>query len=475
MINNEILQQYLNTLADFVAFKSISTDKAFNKDTLGAAKFLYNFLTKIPDAKVKLIRDPNVNPVVFAFIPADINPDKTHTYLIYGHYDVQPASKEEWKADPFVMQIADYNRYQRVIGRGVADNKGQILIHLLAVYLLKKQQKLSKNIIFVIEGNEETGNPNLVDIVKPHLNDFNIDYAFISDGEIVKDYPTIEYSLRGGFNVKLTVTTANKTVHSGLYGGAIPNAAVTLVQMLNTIFESREVFTQIKPVSKMPFKLLNRFINFAQIFRYKRQHITKELLKLNKKVSKVAAKDALKDVGVKYQFSDFSGNFESFDFFTQTGLLPTIEITGIKTGYIGEGFSNIIPHTAEAKLNFRVAPGQDVKYIAKEFKNFIKLITPAWAKVDIEFEGIHEPVFIEIDKDIKDQLTKALKSAYGKEPLFKPVGGAIPFVTDLYTKLKIPVLLVPFANQDCNMHGINENFRIDLIEKGLEFALRWWG
>ena len=158
------------------------------------------------------------------------------------------------------------------------------------------------------------------------------------------------------------------------------------------------------------------------------------------------------------------------DFYSQTGLRPTLQITGIKAGYIGNGYANIVPATAEARINFRLVASQNPNEVIKAFTNFVEKNIPDHVEYTITTNGIHNPIKIDIDSEISQQAQAALKKAYGEEPIIKFVGGAIPFVVDVKEVFGINSILVPLCNDDCNMHGANENFTVDLIEKGLKFS-----
>jgi acetylornithine deacetylase/succinyl-diaminopimelate desuccinylase-like protein len=141
------------------------------------------------------------------------------TVLVYGHYDVQPAAKSDgWASDPFTLT----ERKGRLYGRGVVDNKGQNLIHVFTVCELIKEKKLAYNVKFMIEGNEETANPDMEALVKKHKKLLKSDTIVISDGEIPGSTPTLDASLRGGFNVTVKVRTGKNNLHSGLSGGVAP-------------------------------------------------------------------------------------------------------------------------------------------------------------------------------------------------------------------------------------------------------------
>ncbi len=363
------------------------------------------------------------------------------TVLVYGHYDVQPAKKEDgWTGEPFSL----IEKKGKFIARGIVDNKGQNLIHIFTVIDLIKQKNLGYNVKFLIEGNEETANPDMAGLVKKYKNLLKSDHIIISDGEIVRDNPTIEASLRGGFNMTATLRTAKNNLHSGLCGGAVPSASHEMAILINKLF------------SKTNKIAIPGFYNGVD-------KVTKAQLDNNKIIS--TDEELAKLLGVKKIITG-----ESCDFHTQTGLFPTIQISGVKTGYIEEGYCNIVPCEAEIRMNVRLVASQKPQEIFDSIKKFIIKNIPDYVELKIERDGLSDPIKINIDSEIAKKAKKILKDVYKKEPIIKYVGGGIPVVADFKNVLGIDSALISLGNDDCNMHGVNENFTIDLVSKGLEFS-----
>lgn len=435
MIN---FNEYKKLVAEFVKFQSVSTDAKYFieiKKTVSWLKKLLEsneFRTEIWEAK-------NINPVLFA---DHKTADNAKTILIYGHYDVQPAkSQEGWNSNPFELKTNS----RKMFARGIVDNKGQILIHIATAINLIKKKKIKYNLKFLIEGNEETGNDELANLMKKNKKKLISDILLVSDGELTNNKPTIEVSLRGGFNCTLKFTTGKNNVHSGIFGGAIPNAATEMARFLAKL---------INPDNSISYKDFYKNVN----------KITPLELKNNKKLA-IESKNINKLAGVKSLVGP-----KGMDFYTITGLMPTIQITGIKTGYIDDGYANIVPNTAEVRLNFRIVASQKASEVAKDFKKFVKNNTPKYVKFDLSFTGLHEPVKINVDNPYIKNVENILSQVYKTQINRKNVGGAIPFVGDAKKILGLDTILVPLANEDCNMHGANENFDIDLAKKALEFS-----
>jgi acetylornithine deacetylase/succinyl-diaminopimelate desuccinylase-like protein len=430
---------YKKLLAAFVGFKSISTDPKYLPEIDRTVAWLKNLFSS-NGFKVEVWKAGNSNPVVFAELVK--TNESLPTILIYGHYDVQPATKTDgWKEEPFTLS----GTKTKLTARGVIDNKGQVLIHIATAIDLIKSKKLQYNIKFLIEGNEETGNPDLPDQLRKNKNKLKCDLLMVSDGELTNNKPTIEVSLRGGFNSTLTYITGKNSLHSGMAGGAVPNAVYELSKFLSNLYDS------------------NNTVNFKE-FYYGVDKPSAGQLANNQYLVKTGV-DTAKLLGVKQLLTE-----KNLDFFTQTGLRPTIQATGIKSGYIDSGYANIVPATAEVRLNFRTVPSQKAKDVARAFEKFVAKRTPKYVDYSIKFEGLHDPVKVEANNKYVEIAERSLRKVYKTRVNRRNVGGAVPFVGEVKEILGIDTLLVPLVNEDCNMHGANENFDIKLAKKALEFS-----
>lgn len=426
--------KYKSLLADYVGFKSVSTDSKYKPEMRRVVDWLGKYLIK-NGFRVKSLTVKNSNPLLFA---SYVVSPKAETVLVYGHYDVQPANaKDGWKSDPFKLCESG----GRMVGRGVVDNKGQNLIHILTVVQLIKERKLKYNVKFLIEGDEETGSSSWAEIFGKYKRDLAADYILVSDGEIAGEKPTFEASLRGGFNLTLTYTTGKNNLHSGIAGGAVPNAVHELATFISRLYNDNNQVA------------ISGFYKDADpISGFQRRN--------NRAISTKG--EVLKIVGTKVLLPE-----KGMDFYSQTGLRPTIQVTGFKAGYIGEGYANIVPCTAEARINFRVVKSQKPADVLKAFREFVKKNTPRYVDYKISVFGMHNPVKIDINSAKAREVRGLLKRVYGREAVIKYVGGAIPFISSAKEVLGVDSLSVSLGNDDCNMHGVNENFKIDLIKKGL--------
>ncbi len=357
---------------------------------------------------------------------------------------MQPASREEgWEKDPFSVNITP----ERIIARGVADNKGQTGIHLVTISELKNQEKLRYNVKILLEGDEESGSEGLERFLKENKEKLKADFILISDGELSLGYPTIELGFRGGFNCEIKLKTAETELHSGIYGGAVPSASFEALRLLSNLFveEGQTILSSIR--EDLP-------------------EIPKELVEKNKE--KINPEEIRKLATTKTLY------LRDYDFYTTTGLFPAVIITGLEAGYTKEGFRNAVPPTATLKINFRLAPTQDPQKVIKELQEKVDQFVPPWVEKEVKTESPYKGVMLDKDNRFVERAANLLKEVFGAEPIYKYCGGGLPVVTHFHEILQIPQVLVPLANEDCRMHAVNENLKIDTVKKGIEFSLRFF-
>ena len=429
---------YTSLLSKFISFKSISTDPAHAQDCTDAAMWLQKTFTA-QGFTAELLPLKRSNPLVHAYY--EVSKDAP-TVLIYGHYDVQPAQKEGWHADPFTV----HEKAGRLYARGVMDNKGQVLIHIASVFDLIKEGTLTYNVRFLIEGDEESGSPDVAGAIATHKKKLACDYILVSDGILCADErPGYEKSYRMAANMRVHITTANNDLHSGLYGGAVPNAAQVLSRILGTLVDDKT-----HTVTAPGFYAGVTTPDSATLRDARKAH------------SNSAAQE---EAGVKKLLLQKGQSFG-----TQTGFFPSLEISGIASGYTGPGFQNIVPHAADARINVRVAPGQKTAQVMQALARHIKKQTPSYATLTIETEEYGDPILVDTDNDYSQRAREVAHDVYGKAPVPLYCGATIPIVGLFQDILKKPVVSIGLSNADSNIHGVNENFTKAAIAKGYAFS-----
>lgn len=407
---------YLELLKDFLSYKSVSTDPKYRDEINKTVEWLENVFEG-HGFTVKIVEGYD-NPIVLAnyFVG-----DDKETCLIYGHYDVQPADEENgWDSEPFALRVNE----ERLYGRGVVDNKGQVLIHIATAIELIKEGKLNYNLKFFLEGNEETGSAHLENFVKDFEDELSADFALISDGEITGESPTIDAGFRGGFNSILTIKTANTDLHSGIFGGAAPNATQEMSELISKIYDNDNKVT------------VDGFYDDVD-------EISKDILENNSRIT-FSLEELTKSTGIK----DIKKE-ENLDFYSQTGLRPAIVVTGIDGGYTGEGFKNILVAECSAKINFRLVKNQEPYKIEMLFRKFLEENIPDYVDYSFKAQDHYEGVKVDLKNKFVTKATKVLEKAFGEKVIFLYSGGGLPIVTLLQEELKIPTVSACLGNEDC--------------------------
>lgn len=434
------VKSYKELLSEFVNFKTISSSISSRDDVLLCINWLQTILeeNKFSSSVFNLNES---NPVIFAEYKIS---KKAKTILVYGHYDVQPAIESEgWNKSPFELEESE----DVLIARGVADNKGQILLHLYSVFNLIKSNTLKYNVKFLIEGNEETGSKELPDFISKNKELLKADFVLISDGELSNNTPTLEIGFRGNANFTLGIKSAKTSVHSGMFGNSIPNSIVEITKLINSFYDE------------------NYFLKIDGILD--------GLEEIDKKYSEMITPDnkSFKEIQENFGFKNVFAK-DDYDFQYQNGLMPSIIITGIEGGHHQEGYANIVPNMAKIKVNVRFAPFQKSKTILDNIERYIKGNIEPYVDYKIEYSSITEGTLLDINNEYFNRVKNILEEVYKAKSVFKFVGGSLPIINSFVSELNIPLLSIPLANSNCNMHGVNENLSKQSIELAKEFCVK---
>jgi len=366
-----------------------------------------------------------------------VSPDKP-TVLLYGHYDVQPPDPLElWVSPPFEPTIRD----GRIYARGIGDNKGQHFAQLLAIEShLAVHGDLPCNIIFLLEGEEEIGSPQIADFVKEHADRLHADLVVTSDGPLHESgLPVITFGVRGVASFELRCKTASRDVHSGNFGGVVPNPIWKLVQLLATMKNAHGEIT-IEGINEPVIPATN----------YEREAVSKLPLDLDQ----VKA-----DLGL----TELDGPSER-GYFDRLMFHPTLTINGFHGGYGGPGSKTVLPCEAFVKCDIRLVEPLTPDYVFEKVEAHIQRHAP-----DVELirgNGML-PSKTPMDSPFATPIKHAVRTARGVEPLLYPtVGGSLPDYA--FTKyLGIPSFVVPYANADEANHAPNENLELVRFVDGI--------
>lgn len=374
---------------------------------------------------------------------------KLPTVLIYGHYDVQPPEPlEEWKSPPFEPTI----RGNKIFARGATDDKGQLMVHLMATKKLIENfgNQVPVNIKFIIEGEEEIGSISVAELAKKYSkNLLKADYIIVSDGEMYKkDHPSIEISLRGLVYAEVFLETAEQDLHSGQYGGVAENPAVVLARIITQLKDSHNRI------------LIPRF--YDNVIQPTQDEL-KDYEILATTPEKIMQEGKLFDIG---------GGEDWYSLNERRWSRPTLDVNGIVSGYTGEGSKTIIPAKASAKISMRLVPNQDPSTIFAEFERFIHKIAPKNVKIKVINHSGALPYKSPTSHPIYQIAKQTLENTFGNKVVFIGVGGSIGFIPVLTQELGIPALLIGFGLADENLHSPNEHFDLENFNKGIEAMVK---
>ena len=437
--------EYLETLKAFLRIPSISTLPEHKADVRNAAEFVRAELSRAGGLQHVELIEGEGNPLVYAeWLGAPGKP----TLLLYGHYDVQPPDPlEEWTSPPFEPEIRNDNIY----ARGSADDKGQTLILINAVAgQLRQRGALPVNVRFLIEGEEETGGEHIEAYVTSKPARLKADAAVICDTEMfAPELPTICVGLRGIVYGELIVQSAHQDLHSGGYGGAVPNALQAVAEIICSLkdpdgrilipgFYDRVLAPSVKERAawaRLPFH--------EERFRQE-------------------------EAGVK----ELTGE-PGVPLFERLWARPTFEVHGIRGGFTGEGAKTVIPARAVAKISTRLVADQRPAEAAVQIQAAVKAVCPAG--VDAEFRVIHlaPPSLVDADNRFITKAADAMQEVFGRPTVYVRSGGSIPIVSVFDQALGIPSVLMGFGLPDDNLHAPNEKMHLPNFFRGIEAVARY--
>src|SRR5579884_1350399 len=437
--------EYLDTLKNLLRIPSISTLSEHKPDIRRAAEFIRDELTRGGLQNARLIEGEG-NPLVYAeWLGAPGKP----TLLLYGHYDVQPPDPlDEWKSPPFEPEIRNENIY----ARGSADDKGQTMILVNAVTgMLKQHGRLPVNVRFLIEGEEEVGGEHIEAYVKSKPANLKADAAVVCDTEMfAPNLPTICVGLRGMVYGELHVQGAGQDLHSGIYGGAAPNAIMAVAEILCALKDRNGrilipgFYDRVKRPSQKELEAWARLPFNEEEYRKK-------------------------EVGS----SELTGE-PGFSVLERTSARPTLEVHGIRGGFTGEGAKTVIPARAVAKISTRLVPDQQPEEVLRQIQEAVAKACPKGVKA--EFKMIHSAPASVVDADnpFVQKAAQAMTQFFGNETVYMRSGGSIPIVGIFNEYLGIPSIMLGFGLPDDNLHAPNEKLHLPNFYRGIEAVARYF-
>lgn len=435
-------ERHVQELEEFLRIPSVSAKSEHRPDMLRAADWLVARMLDAGLEKAEKIETAGHPVVVGEWRGAPGAP----TILVYGHYDVQPPEPlDEWTSPPFEPTRRDGNLY----ARGSVDDKGQLYLHLKAVEAhIATHGGLPVNVVFLIEGEEEIGSPNLTAFLEENRQRFACDAVLISDTTMfAPGIPSITVGLRGLAYMEVRVRGARSDLHSGSYGGAVANPANALGEIISRLKDADGRIV-----------IPGFYDRVRELTAAEREAIA--ALPYDEEVLR-------EEVGV-----DVLPGEAGFSVLERIWARPTLDVNGLLSGYTGEGAKTVLPGRAMAKISMRLVPDQDYREIEQRFREYVLSIAPPG--VEVEVEALHggQPWRADPAEPIFEAASRALAGAFGRPPVFVREGGSIPIVHAFQKTLSAPVVLLGFGLPGENAHAPNEWFSLDSYARGTEAIAR---
>jgi acetylornithine deacetylase/succinyl-diaminopimelate desuccinylase-like protein len=431
-------------LLEFARIPSISALPEHAGDMVTAAEWVADRLRRVGATEVEVC-PTEIHPIVYGRIH---EAPGAPTVLVYCHYDVQPVDPIDlWETAPFDPFLRD----GRFVGRGVADDKGQLVMHLAALEALRAAGKApAANLTFVFEGEEEFGSQSLYTWIEANRERLAADLAVISDtGYFEGNVPAITVGLRGIMYAQIDVVLSPVDLHSGVYGGTVANPANVLARLIAAL------------------KGADGRVRIPGFYD-----------------DVVALTDAERAAMAALPFDDETYRAEipvtalvgeaGWSTLERKTARPTLDVNGIWGGFQGEGAKTIIPAHAHAKISTRLVADQDPTKVFEGLRAFVDEIAPPGVTVTTTYIHGGEPSLTPTGHPATRAAARAIEAVYGAPPVYIREGGSIPVTAAFDHQLGLPVVLLGFAQPSCNAHAPNEWLLVDNFEQGTRVIVRLW-
>ncbi|HEU0131723.1 MAG TPA: dipeptidase [Mycobacteriales bacterium] len=428
----------------FLRIPSISAAPEHRDDVRRSAEWLAEALRRTGFGTVELWETPG-HPAVYAERHVG---DDAPTVVLYGHHDVQPVDPLElWESPPFEPT----RRGDDLFARGAVDDKGQVLFHLLGLEAaLAAYGEIGVNLKVLVEGEEEIGSPNFPALLRERRERLRCDVVVVSDtGIFDKDTPSMCVGMRGLVYCQLDVYGPSVDLHSGSFGGGVPNPLTELARLVARLHDDdRHVtipgfYDRVVPLSDRERELMAALpFDEAAWLR------------------DAASTATLGEAG--------------YTTLERVGARPTAEVNGLWGGYTGAGQKTIIPAEAHAKISFRLVADQRPEEVEEAFRAWVGEQLPEGLRHELAFFGGGvRPCLTPLDHPAVQAATRAMEEAFGTRVLYTREGGSGP-EADLAEILEAPVVFLGVGLPDDRIHSPNEKVHLPYLAKGAEAAAYLW-
>ena len=437
----EILSQqrerFVGELVDFLRIPSISALPEHSESVREAAVWVARRLEAAGGEGVEILETGGHPVVAGHWLHGG---DATPTVLVYGHFDVQPVDPvEEWSSPPFEPVI----REARVFARGASDDKGNMLVPLIALEAMRAAGGRLPNLKFLFEGQEEIGSPQLPAFLAGQRERFACDVVVSADGgQWSETEPNLLVGLKGLAASEIHVKGPNQDLHSGLHGGAVQNPLHALAAIVASM-RAADGTIAVEGFYDDVVALTDDDRRRIAIVPHDDERYMSDL-----------------DVDAVYGEPDYS---------TQQRLWsrPTLEINGMWGGFQGEGTKTVIPREAHAKITCRLVPDQDPVRVNELLARHVERHAPPGVRVEHRaLESRAYPYVMRADHWANAVAASVLEEIYGREPYYTRMGGSIPVCPLFQRELGADTLIFAFALSDEHFHAPDEFFRLASFERG---------
>ena len=436
--------EHLHDLYELLRIPSVSAQSQHKGDIELAAKWVAERLRGAGLDRVEIV-PTKMHPLVYG---ESLQAPGKPTVLFYGHYDVQPAEPLDlWTSPAFEPAIRGGNLF----GRGTADDKGQVHIHIRALDALRQTSgKLPINIKVLIEGEEEVGSESLWDYVQRNKAKLAADALVVSDTSMLAPgVPSITYGLRGLNYYEIEITGPAQDLHSGIFGGAVPNPLTVMTELFAKFHDKNFRVT-----------VPGFYDDVAALSRTERKALAALPFK---------PKDFAKTVGAPALCGE-----KGYTVAEQLWCRPTLELNGMWGGYTSEGAKTVIPSKAHAKFSTRLVPDQNPAKIARLVDRHIRKLLPGTVTGKFEVLSTGKPWVAPYTHPFFEVAHDALEKGFGKRAVFIREGGSIPFVTQMYDTFKVPCVLLGFGLPDENAHAPDEHISLENYFGGIKAVANFY-
>ncbi|WP_405464356.1 dipeptidase [Streptomyces jietaisiensis] len=437
---------FLDDLVEWLRIPSVSAQPEHAPDVRRSAEWLAARLTGtgFPTAEVW----PTAGaPAVFAEWPSE--DPLAPTVLVYGHHDVQPAAREDgWEREPFAPEI----REGRLYGRGAADDKGQVFFHTLGVrahLAATGRTAPAVHLKLLIEGEEESGSPHFRALLEANADRLAADAVIVSDtGMWSEDTPTVCTGMRGLAECEIVLHGPEQDIHSGSFGGAVPNPATALARLVAALHDEDARVA------------VPGFYDGVSDLTDRERALFAELPFDEERWLRTARSTA-------------THGEAGYTTLERVWARPTAEVNGIGGGYQGPGSKTVVPASARVKLSFRLVDGQEPDHIEKVVRAWAAEQVPAGIRSEITFGPATRPCLTPLDHPALRSLVRAMGRAFEQPIRYTREGGSGP-AADLQEVLGAPVLFLGISVPSDGWHAPNEKVELDLLLKGAEAGAHLW-